>query len=119
MKVLYVENHARFARVVMAQFLSAHEVMLVPTLAAARVALLKSTYDALLVDYDLDDGSGIELVLELQHQPDRPIIIAVSAHRRGNEAMLAAGADASCEKLRFQEIATVLQATREKRAQSE
>jgi hypothetical protein len=46
-----VKNHARFAVVAMKSFLTAHRVTVVPSLAAARLALNASAFDVALVDY--------------------------------------------------------------------
>jgi DNA-binding response OmpR family regulator len=78
--ILFVENHARFARIVTQQFLSAHAVTRVTSLAAAREILNSAIFDVVLLDYDLDDGKGDVL----------------------------AGADAVCGKLQFSGIARVL-----------
>ena len=59
------ENHAVFADLVSRQFLSAHEVTFVPSLAEARRFLATGSFGAVLVDFDLDDGKGDELVREL------------------------------------------------------
>ncbi len=107
MQVLYVENHARFAKLTVAQFLASHQVTVVPSVAAARETLAQSTFDVVLVDYDLDDGKGDELVKELQSQSHRPLVIAVSSHQTGNDALVAAGADAVCSKMQFSNIETV------------
>ncbi|MGC4113666.1 MAG: response regulator [Myxococcales bacterium] len=108
MKLLFVENHAEFARIVVAKFLAAHEVGLVPSLADARRALATAAFDAVLVDYDLDDGKGADLVRELRQGGSRIPIIGVSARDDGNAALLAAGADTAVSKLRFGEVAAVL-----------
>jgi CheY-like chemotaxis protein len=52
MKVLYVENHARFAEVTAAQFLATHEVTVVPSLAEARHTLKENTFDVVLTASD-------------------------------------------------------------------
>lgn len=63
MRILFVENHAPFAQVAIAQFLAGHDVIVAPSLAAARAA--KGPFDVVLIDYDLDDGKGDVLVREL------------------------------------------------------
>jgi DNA-binding response OmpR family regulator len=108
MKVLYVENHARFAKLTTAQFLASHEVTVVPSVVAARHALAQSTFDVVLVDYDLDDGKGDEVVKWLQFQSHRPLVIAVSSHQAGNDALVTAGANAVCNKMQFANIENVL-----------
>lgn len=108
MRLLWVENHAVFARMAGRQFLAAHELTVVPSLASARSALAAGRFDVVLVDYDLDDGKGPELVESLRASPGRPAIIATSAHAAGNEALVAAGADAACPKLGFADIGAIL-----------
>ena len=108
MRVLWVENHAVFARMAGRQFLAAHELTVVPSLAGARAALAAGRFDAVLVDYDPDDGKGAELVEALRALPGRPAVIATSAHAAGNEALIEAGADAACPKLGFADIASIL-----------
>ena len=101
MKILFVENHAVFAAQVSRQFLSAHTLDVVPSLAAARQALETHEYDLLLVDYDLDDGKGDELVRACQTLIPGTNIIAVSSHDAGNAALVRAGACAVCSKMEF------------------
>ncbi|HEX8834688.1 MAG TPA: response regulator [Abditibacteriaceae bacterium] len=115
MPILFVENHARFARIVAETFLSAHNVTVVPSIVAANTALSQATFDIALVDFDLDDGKGDELVATLIKKKDRPTIIAISSHEPGNQALLAAGADGVCSKLDFKNIVTIMSAARAKR----
>jgi DNA-binding response OmpR family regulator len=84
MTILFVENHPRFASITVKTFLPTHTFTIVPSMAAARQALSSGVYDAVLVDYDLDDGKGAELVQEIQNQGTRAAIIAVSSHAAGN-----------------------------------
>jgi DNA-binding response OmpR family regulator len=109
MRLLWVENHAVFVRVAGQQFLAAHEVTVAPSLAEARRALAEQTFDAVLLDHDLDDGKGTMLIAFIRDLSARPAIIAVSAHEAGNAALLAAGADAVCGKLRFAQIGAVVE----------
>jgi DNA-binding response OmpR family regulator len=108
MKILYVENHAVFAANVIQHFLSRHTVIVVPTLAEARGALARESFDALLVDYDLDDGKGDTLVRELRAAGSGIFIVGVSSHDAGNESLMRAGASAICDKMSFNKIETVL-----------
>jgi DNA-binding response OmpR family regulator len=107
MNILYVENHAVFAETVKQRFMSPHLVKVVPSLAAARNAILNETFDLLLVDYDLDDGKGDELVRELRASGSQTIIIGVSSHLEGNTALINAGATAVCSKMEFDHIQDV------------
>ena len=104
MKILFVENHSIFADQVIRCFLSAHQGTVVPGLAVARNKLAVETYDVLLVDYDLDDGKGAELVQEVRMNGSAVRIIGVSAREEGNEALTQAGADAVCSKHNFDRI---------------
>jgi len=104
-RLLMVENHATFAEIVRRQFLGAHEVVIVPSLAAARERLRGGVFDAVLVDFDLDDGKGDVLVRELKTSGFAGRIVGISSHEQGNAALLAAGAHASCPKSAFARIA--------------
>lgn len=108
MNILWVENHPQFARLAARQFLGNHTVAVVPSLAAARAALAEMVYEVVLIDFDLDDGKGDQLVRELCSSPDRPKIVATSSHDAGNGALVQAGADAVCGKLEFARIAEVI-----------
>jgi DNA-binding response OmpR family regulator len=108
MKILFVENHSIFAKQVIDCFLSAHQVTVAPSLAAAREELNMNDYDVMLVDFDLDDGKGEKLIRELRARKSTLRIIGVSAHARGNTALLAAGADAVCSKMNFDQIQEIL-----------
>jgi DNA-binding response OmpR family regulator len=105
-RILYVENHAVFADTVTRQFLSKHSVIVVPSIAAAKDALRKYDFELLLVDYDLDDGKGDELVRSVA--VGKMVIIGVSSHEAGNNALLKAGANAVCSKMEFDKIGGVI-----------
>jgi DNA-binding response OmpR family regulator len=106
--ILWVENHKSFVQQATKHFLTAHTVTVVPSLAAARAALAGDAFDVVLVDYDLDDGKGDELVRELRQRTDGPHVIAVSSHEEGNRLLVEAGAHAVCGKMQFSRIAEVL-----------
>lgn len=111
MKLLLVENHQPFTAVVVPSFLSDHQVTVVPSCASARKAFSAGVFDAVLVDYDLDDGKGDTLVRWLSARTGPPVI-AISSHDAGNEALMRAGAIAVCSKLRFDRIGDVLRGIR-------
>jgi len=104
MKILFVENHPVFVQQVTTLFLAKHQVTVVPSLSGARASLAAQKYDLLLVDYDLDDGKGEELVRELRASDSDIRIIGVSARDEGNESLLKAGANAICSKMDFDRI---------------
>ena len=109
MRLLFVENHAIFAATVIEQFLDGHDVLVCPSLASARRAVMEHVkFDAVLVDYDLDDGKGDELVRELRREGYSGRIIAASSHEDGNKALELAGADAICAKSDMSRIASIL-----------
>lgn len=108
MNILYVENHTVFAQNVSRQFLSGHKVTVVPNLAAARNEILNGDFDLLLVDYDLDDGKGEELIREIRAGANSIDIIAVSSHEEGNAALIKAGATAVCSKMDFDKIQSII-----------
>ena len=112
MRILFVENHSVFARMAIDQFLAGEAVALVPSLATARSALKEGCFDAVLVDFDLDDGKGTELVAELREAGFAGRIVAVSSHAAGNDALRAAGADSICRKADFAQLSAVLHAAR-------
>lgn len=108
MRLLWIENQPEFVRLVRDQFLSVHLVTVVASLAQARQMLEEQSFDAILLDYDLDDGKGSSLLEEIRGSPTRPPVIATSAHEYGNEVLMEAGADAVCSKGDFSQIGAVL-----------
>ena len=111
-KILYLENHAVFARLVMRRFLSDHLITVVPTIAEAREIMAAPDFDSrfelVLSDYDLDDGKGAEFVRECRAAHPVLPIIAVSSHDEGNETLLRAGASAVCGKMEFERIGEII-----------
>jgi CheY-like chemotaxis protein len=108
MKILFIENHARFAEVVTRHFLSEHSVTTVASIARAQEALVSEAFDLILLDYDLDDGKGTELIPHVFTLASRPPSIAVSSHAEGNAALQQAGADGVCRKADFARIGTTI-----------
>jgi DNA-binding response OmpR family regulator len=110
MRVLFVEDQRVFAETVASQFLAEHQVDIVTGVAAARAAFLADPrYDVALVDYDLPDGKGTEVVRYLRAARFRGRIIAVSAKDDGNRELRAAGAHEACKKAELHAIGAVLQ----------
>ncbi|WP_146647221.1 response regulator [Labilithrix luteola] len=107
MKLLFVENHRVFAQTVIDQFLANHEVVLVTTIAEAK-RRLSHAFDAVLVDYDLPDGKGTEVVRALRAIGFGGKIVAVSSREEGNEELRSAGATAICSKKDFRAIGAAL-----------
>jgi len=109
MNILHLENHAVFAEQVTCQFLQAHRVTVVPSLAAARSALASGGFDLVFSDFDLDDGKGETFVRECRAAYPCAPIIAVSSHGAGNAALVAAGASEVCGKMEFDRIEQVIE----------
>ena len=108
MNILWIENHDRFAKIAVKTFLASHAATVVPSLAAARAALSAGVFDLVMVDYDLDDGKGDELIPETAALRPRPGIIATSSHAFGNEMLMVGGAHAVCGKTEFEKIGQVI-----------
>ena len=106
--ILFLENHAVFAKQVTGLFLSDHCVTVVPSVSAARDAFKSGRFALVLADYDLDDGKGDEFVRECRNNHSEIPIIAVSSRDEGNTALLAAGASAVCPKMQFHRISDVI-----------
>ncbi len=102
---MLVEDNTAFVQVALAGLLGDHDVCVAPSLADARASPWAS-FEAVLLDYDLPDGKGDALVPELLAHGLR--VIAISSHARGNAALRAAGAHATCGKLAFDRIGEVL-----------
>lgn len=110
MKLLLVENHEQFLRIVEKKFLSDCTITSVTSIANVWEKLSIEGYDAVLVDYDLDDGKGDELIKKVKKASLSVKTVAISAHDRGNTALKEAGADAICSKMGFQNIGHILKA---------
>lgn len=108
MKILLVDNHPEFTSTVIERFLREEKVVVVPTVAAAKERIQASSFDVVLVDYDLDDGKGDDFLRWLRSIDANATVVAVSARDLGNEALIAAGANTVCPKTSFARIQAVL-----------
>jgi DNA-binding response OmpR family regulator len=110
-KILFVEDRRSsgqaLAGTAIAQFLGRHDVTHAGSLAEAEVHLGRK-FDAALVDYDLPDGKGTEIVRALRGRGFTGVIVAVSAHDDGNAALRAAGARTTCAKKDFAALPLLL-----------
>lgn len=107
MKLLVVDDHTVFVETVVAEFLADCAVTVAPTVADA-LAALPGRFDAALVDHDLPDGKGTDVVRALRGGGFEGTIVAISALAAGNEALVSAGADRVCAKGAFARIRAVL-----------
>jgi DNA-binding response OmpR family regulator len=110
LQLLWIENNRRFTEVVLHTFLQSHAVALASSLTEARRRLASETFDAVLIDYDLDDGKDTELFPLILSLPNHPLLVAASSHAEGNARLLQAGADTVCSKREFASIELVLAA---------
>lgn len=78
--VLIVDDEES-ARIFLSDFLTSkeYEVILASTLAEARVQIQKGTADIILLDVQLPDGYGPNLLYETAQMPSRPPIILITA----------------------------------------
>ena len=107
-ELLWVENNARFLKAVAGVFLTSHSLTVIGDLAGARKLMTERNFDVILLDYDLDDGKGDALLADIALLNPKPPVIATSSHDRGNQALLAAGADVICGKTKFTDIDSVV-----------
>ncbi|HEX2979391.1 MAG TPA: sigma-54 dependent transcriptional regulator [Anaerolineaceae bacterium] len=79
--VLVVDDEEN-ARLIITDYLTpkGYEVIGVPTLAEARACIQKGTADIILLDVNLPDGYGPNLLYETNHLPLRPPIILITAY---------------------------------------
>lgn len=106
MRILFVEDHEVFARTAAAELLGGHEVTFAPDLRRGAALLASGSFDVLLLDHDLPDGTGVELVAPARRAGVE--VIAASGLESNNAALLAAGAALACRKDRFGELPALL-----------
>jgi DNA-binding NarL/FixJ family response regulator len=70
------------------------DIVLVETAAEAKKLLTDQTFDLLILDLELEDRSGLDLLEECKHLEKRPSILVVSGHTRNDyvSRVLRAGA---------------------------
>jgi DNA-binding response OmpR family regulator len=107
-KILYVDDHVRFRTGIIRQCLAAHEVTVASTLVEARARLADGTFDVVLLDYDLPDGKGEELLAEMAGSGRAARVIGFSSRDENNARLLAAGAWAAVGKLQFRQLGDLL-----------
>lgn len=108
-KLLYVENHPHFSKAVIANFLGGFDVSLVTSVKAASQLSPFEDFSAILVDFDLNDGKGDELVRTIRACNSYTPIVACSSHEAGNAKLMEAGATEVCGKMDFSKIQAVLE----------
>ena len=81
MKTLIVEDSATLCAIY-AQYLdgSGLEVDSVETLSAARESLAKADVQLVLLDIELPDGNGLDLIDDLQQLSPQPAVVVMTGH---------------------------------------
>jgi len=95
-RILLVEDDVALAGAVCSYLAAkAFVVDLAPSLADARAALATAQYAAVLLDLHLGDGDGLSLLPTVRAQPERPIVIVLTARDQVTDRIrgLDAGAD--------------------------
>lgn len=108
MRILLVESHQTFAHVVVSAFLKDHEVVIRSLVMDAQHEFDIGGFDVVMVDYDLPDFKGSELVKYIRKSGYEIPIIGISAKDEANDLLLAAGASEICNKMQFDRIGDVL-----------
>ena len=96
MRILLVEDDAVLGRVMLRSLQDAgHRVDAAATLGAARHFWQVQAYDAVLLDLNLPDGSGLDALREARARRDRTPVLVLTARNRTEQriAGLDAGAD--------------------------
>jgi DNA-binding response OmpR family regulator len=96
MRILLAEDDAVLGDVVYRSLVDAgHRVDVVDTLAHTRVLWREQPFDAVLLDLNLRDGSGLDALREARARGDRTPVLVLTARNRTDErvAGLDAGAD--------------------------
>jgi len=92
-RVLLVEDHDAIRKSVERQLrYRGYLVTAVTSLAAGRSALAKGSYEVVLAESNLPDGSGIVLVQEAQARPERPAVILLTPEGQSPGDCIRAGA---------------------------
>lgn len=96
MRILLVEDDAALAQAVLGYLHSKQfQVDLAPDLAAARALVAVTHYATILLDLNLPDGDGLELLQHLPKRDDPPTVVVVTARDQVSDRIrgLDAGAD--------------------------
>lgn len=115
MRLLFVEQNILFAGMALSHFLESFEVVYVSTLREARAQLAAGPFEVLLLGFELEDGTGEELIGEIRSS-FRGAIIAASLFDAENTQMLDAGADGACSKSAFRTVSATISAALWRRA---
>lgn len=81
MRVLLVEDEVEMAMALSAVLTQNHHVVdHIPNLEFAREAVMERVHDAVILDRQLPDGDGLELLREMRTRGDRTPVLVLTAH---------------------------------------
>ena len=107
LKVLLVDDNEAirfgFAQYLEREQISVHEA---GSLASARDLVSKQQFDALILDLDLPDGDGMDLLADIKaSNPDLPILIVTGSARKTAVECMSLGADSYlCKPISMQQL---------------
>ncbi len=96
MRILVVDDHPEVLELVQRSLVrDAHEVHVASSVSSALAELAARTFDIVVLDLGLPDGSGEALCRQLSEKPSRPAILSLTAENRvaSRVRCLDAGAD--------------------------
>jgi PAS domain S-box-containing protein len=109
-RILHVEDDPDVARVTQLLLRDVGDVVAAPSVAAGRAAMLAERFDLLLLDIELPDGSGLELLPLARTAQVRPVpVIVFSADQVGEETARAVEATLVKSRISSDELAETIQ----------
>jgi PAS domain S-box-containing protein len=109
-RILHVEDDPDVARVTQLLLRDVGDVVMARDLAAGRAAMLGTRFDLLLLDIELPDGSGLELLPLARSAQDRPVpVIVFSADQVGEDTVRAVEATLVKSRISSDELAQTIQ----------
>jgi PAS domain S-box-containing protein len=109
-RILHVEDDPDVARVMQMLLRDVGDVIAAPDLASGRAAMEAARFDLLLLDIELPDGSGLELLPLARAAQDQPVpVIVFSADQVGEETARAVAATLVKSRVSSDELAKTIQ----------
>ncbi|MDB5365361.1 MAG: hypothetical protein JWM77_1288 [Rhodospirillales bacterium] len=109
-RILHVEDDPDVARVTQLLLRDVGDVVVATDLASGRAAMLATRFDLLLLDVELPDGSGLDLLPLARSAQDRPVpVIVFSADQVSDDAARAVEATLVKSRVSSDELAQTIQ----------
>jgi DNA-binding response OmpR family regulator len=109
-RILHVEDDPDVARVTQLLLRDVGDVVVATDLASGRAAMLATRFDLLLLDVELPDGSGLDLLPLARSAQDRPVpVIVFSADQVSEDAARAVEATLVKSRVSSDELAQTIQ----------